>query len=168
MDHYEALEADPTENEAELRRRYLSLARRYHPDQLTMAPEATRREAEEKMRSVNDAWAVLGDKARRLRYDQTLFETNIETAQAEWKPFDDTDVPEYEEPLVPGRARPPKWMTAAPPLLVGSGVVMSVLGGILGAAVLALGLALIVAGGVSFVLAPVAVMVMSARSEKRA
>lgn len=167
MDHYAALEADPTESETALRRRYLALARRYHPDQLVSASDDVLEEAEERMRSVNEAWAVLGDKARRLRYDQTLFESNIEAAKEDWKPFDDSYVPEYEEPVVPGRARPPQWMAMTPPLLVGSGVVVGFIGGILGGAVLALGIAMIVLGAISFVLAPVAVMVMSARSEKR-
>ncbi len=167
MDHYEALDADPTESEAELRRRYLSLARKYHPDQLVSASEAAKNEAGERMREVNEAWAVLGDKARRLRYDQTLFESNIEEAKEDWKPFDDSYEPEYEEPIVPGRAKPPKWMTAGPPLLVAAGVVTAGVGGILGAGVLVLGLAMILIGAISFVLAPVAVMVMSAQSEKR-
>lgn len=167
MDHYAALEADPTESETALRRRYLALARRYHPDQLVAASDDVLEEAEERMRSVNEAWAVLGDQARRLRYDQTLFESNIEAAKEDWKPFDDSYVPEYEEPVVPGRARPPKWMTVAPPLLVLTGFVVAGVGGILGPGVLVLGLAMIVLGAISFVLAPVAVMVMSARSERR-
>ncbi len=166
MDHYKALEADPTESESALRRRYLSLARKYHPDQLVSESDAAKEEAGERMRAVNEAWAVLGDKARRLRYDQTLFESNIETAKEEWRPFDDSYVPEYEEPVMPGRARPPKWMTVAPPLFIVSGAVITVIGGILGGAVFAFGLILILLGAISFVLAPVAVMVMSARSER--
>lgn len=166
MDHYEALDADPSESETALRRRYLSLARRYHPDQLVSASEEERNEAAERMRVVNQAWAVLGDKGRRLRYDQTLFESTIESAKEEWKPFDDSYEPEYEEPVVPGRAKPPKWLTVGPPLLVATGVVFVVVGGVLGAAPLVLGLLLILIGAISFVLAPIAVMVMSARSEK--
>ena len=107
MDHYEALDADPTETEADLRRRYLKAARQYHPDQLTQASQAERDVAEDKMRAVNQAWNVLGDKGRRLQYDQSLFEEQHFQAQAEWKPYDDSPVAEYEEPMVPGRARPP-------------------------------------------------------------
>ncbi len=167
MDHYEALDADPTETETDLRRRYLKAARQYHPDQLTQASQAERDVAEDKMRAVNQAWNVLGDKCRRLQYDQSLFEEQHFQAQAEWKPYDDSPVAEYEEPMVPGRARPPSWMTAGPPILVGSGIFTAVIGAMTVALLLAIGIAMIVVGALSFVLAPFAVMVMSAQSEKR-
>jgi len=55
-----------------LRRAFVALARRYHPDRHIGADAATRRDAERKMREITEAWAVLGDPERRRRYDQGL------------------------------------------------------------------------------------------------
>ena len=54
---------------ASIRRAYLALARRHHPDGHTAAgPEAVAR-AERRMQEVNAAWAVLGDPSLRDKYD---------------------------------------------------------------------------------------------------
>lgn len=50
-----------------IRRAYLELARRHHPDRPGGDPET--------MRAVNQAWATLGDPVRRARYDRTLAPT---------------------------------------------------------------------------------------------
>jgi len=55
-----------------LRRAFVSLARRFHPDRHVGADAATRREAERRMREITEAWAVLGDPVRRRRYDLGL------------------------------------------------------------------------------------------------
>ncbi len=166
MDHYLALEAEPTDSQDQLRRAYLRQARRYHPDQLTNASAAKKEQAEAKIRQINEAWDVLGDKARRLRYDQNLFEAHTEVIREEWKPFDDGDDPEYVEPVVPGRAKPPTWLTATPPIAVGVGIIMTILGAMTVMPLFVLGLITITMGAISFVFVPFAVMVMSARSEK--
>lgn len=56
------LGVDPNASDAEVRRAYLALARRFHPD--------ANPGGEERMRAVNEAWAILGDRERRARYDQ--------------------------------------------------------------------------------------------------
>lgn len=48
-------------SDAEIRRAYLALARRFHPD--------NNPDGEERMRAVNEAWSILGDRARRRAYD---------------------------------------------------------------------------------------------------
>lgn len=53
----------PSADEATLRRAYLALARRYHPDR---GGDAAR------MRAVNHAWSVLRDPEARARYDRSL------------------------------------------------------------------------------------------------
>jgi len=63
--HYEALGVAPSASPAEIRRAYLHAARLAHPDFHTDADAATRSEAEERMRQVNQAWQVLGDAERR-------------------------------------------------------------------------------------------------------
>ncbi len=67
--HYEVLGVQPTATAGELRRAYLERARTYHPDRYVDAGGRDRAEAERSMREVNEAWRVLGDPARRRRYD---------------------------------------------------------------------------------------------------
>jgi curved DNA-binding protein CbpA len=67
--HYATLGvADGADPEA-VRRAYLVLARRLHPDRWIDASPDERVETERRMREVNEAWRVLGNPARRLAYD---------------------------------------------------------------------------------------------------
>lgn len=59
---YDVLGVSPSASEAEVRRAYLALARRYHPD--------ANPGAEERMRVVNEAWAIIGDRQRRADFDR--------------------------------------------------------------------------------------------------
>jgi curved DNA-binding protein CbpA len=59
---YEVLGVEPTASDAEIRRAYLALARRFHPD--------ANPGGEERMRAVNEAWAVLGDARQRAQLDR--------------------------------------------------------------------------------------------------
>lgn len=70
MSYYDELGVDPGATADDLRHAYLRLARRFHPDVVAAADVATRAEAETRMRAVNEAWAVLGDPARRRAYDR--------------------------------------------------------------------------------------------------
>jgi hypothetical protein len=58
---YEVLGVEPTASDVEIRRAYVALDRRFHPD----ANPA----GEERMRAVNEAWAILGDPRRRAQHD---------------------------------------------------------------------------------------------------
>lgn len=62
MTPYEVLGVRPTSTDAEIRRAYLALARRFHPD--------ANPGGEDRMRAVNEAWAVLGDRRRREAWDR--------------------------------------------------------------------------------------------------
>lgn len=64
MTHYDVLGVAPSAPAAEVRRAYLALARRHHPDR----PGGDART----MRAVNAAWATLGDPGRRADYDRSL------------------------------------------------------------------------------------------------
>lgn len=59
-DYYSILGAEETAPREEIERRYKRLARRHHPD---------RGGDEERMKSLNEAWGVLGDEAARAAYD---------------------------------------------------------------------------------------------------
>ena len=54
---------------AEIRRAYVRLARRHHPDFHIDADAATRQRVGRRMQEINQAWQVLGDADRRARYD---------------------------------------------------------------------------------------------------
>ena len=64
MTHYEVLGVGPAAAEATLPEAYLALARRHHPDRA--GGDASR------MQAINEAWATLGDPARRARYDRAI------------------------------------------------------------------------------------------------
>jgi curved DNA-binding protein len=63
-DYYDILGIKPEASEAEIKSAYRKLARKYHPD---VSKEAG---AEEKFKSVNEAYEALKDPAKRKAYDQ--------------------------------------------------------------------------------------------------
>ncbi|CAN5239792.1 DnaJ C-terminal domain-containing protein [soil metagenome] len=63
-DYYEALGVESGAGEAEIKTAYRRLARKYHPD---VSKEAG---AEERFKSINEAYEVLRDKEKRVAYDQ--------------------------------------------------------------------------------------------------
>jgi hypothetical protein len=62
--HYEVLGVSTSASAAEIKRAYRLQARRHHPD-VSGADDAT-------MQTLNQAWATLGDPARRQAYDRML------------------------------------------------------------------------------------------------
>jgi hypothetical protein len=62
--HYEVLGVAPGAPTSEVRRAYVALARRHHPDRDGGDADA--------MRAVNEAWATLRDPDRRATYDRSL------------------------------------------------------------------------------------------------
>ena len=68
-DFYALLGVAPAASDAEIERVYRRLARAYHPDLLRdVSPEARRR-AETRLKAINRAHHILGDRERRAAYD---------------------------------------------------------------------------------------------------
>lgn len=67
--HYETLGVAESAPAEEVRRAYIDLARRLHPDRWVDASPAARADTERRMQQVNEAWRVLGDARRRRAYD---------------------------------------------------------------------------------------------------
>lgn len=63
QDYYQILGVSPGVSAEELKRRFRSLARKYHPD-VNKTPEAA-----EQFKTINEAYQILGDPARRAVYD---------------------------------------------------------------------------------------------------
>ena len=64
-DYYEVLGLQKGAGEAEIKKAYRSMAKKYHPD---MNPGDA--EAEAKFKEVNEAYAVLSDADKKAQYDQ--------------------------------------------------------------------------------------------------
>lgn len=64
-DYYEVLGLSSNASEAEIKKAYRQLLKKYHPD-----ANPDKKEAEEKLKEVNEAYEVLSDPEKRARYDQ--------------------------------------------------------------------------------------------------
>src|SRR4030043_1470508 len=63
-DYYEVLGVKRTATEEEMKKAYRKLALQYHPDRNKS------KDAEEKFKTISEAYAVLSDKQKRVQYDQ--------------------------------------------------------------------------------------------------
>lgn len=174
--HYEVLGVGETASRDELRQAYLAQARRHHPDR---QPDGTdRRTAEARMRDVNQAWAVLGDPARRRQYDQQRRDEVRATRAArpdnsphpDFVPFDDEDV-DYSELLddTPMRGTEvPRWLQVLPAGLLLAGLLVVVAGFIsmLGE-LLAFGGFLLLMAVLAFLAAPAVAVVRSYQHDRQ-
>jgi curved DNA-binding protein len=64
-DYYETLGVSRTASEAEIKKAFRKLAREFHPD-----VAKNKKHAEERFKEINEAYEVLGDPAKRKKYDQ--------------------------------------------------------------------------------------------------
>jgi DnaJ domain len=165
--HYEVLGVAPSASPGEIRRAYLALARRHHPDFHGSEGAAGQDLARRRMQELNAAWHVLGDADRRRAYDLTLRRpapAPAFVAAADEVEVDDVPAARLPEDLAgPGEARH-RWLAVAPVCLM----VVAVLAGAVGVVTSVLPLVALAGGcGVMsfglFVLAPIVVMSDSAR-----
>ncbi len=107
--HYEVLGVHPTASPAEVRRAYLALARRHHPDAGGDAGT---------MRAVNEAWAILGDPARRAEYDRgsrpAVVRPEPEPATRERTDEEELLADLADDTPLGGRVVLPRWLSLVP------------------------------------------------------
>lgn len=182
MSPYEVLGVDPSATEEEIRKVYVDLARRHHPDFHTGADAPDRAEADRRMRQINEAWQVLGDRRRREAYDRDVHSRDDavgrsavvdDTPKRQWEPLepDDPDEPDPRDlvddtPIGDGN-RPPR----AIPLLVTGFFLASIASLSFGLVarlpgLLVLGLVLLVAAGLSLAAAPIIALAKSWSAER--
>ena len=161
-DPYAVLGVPEDASDAEVRRAYLELARRHHPDYFVSAPEGERLAAEARMRAVNDAWAVLGDTARRHAHD--------EARPRPFRPFGlvEDEADPRDQPDVPYRASPPqpRGRTIAPALLLAGAVVFGALATVMASTtLLGVAAALFLLSCVGFLVVPLLALDRAHRDE---
>src|SRR5204862_7335115 len=64
-DYYKILSVPRGASEGEIKKAFRKLAREYHPD-----VAKNKKQAEEKFKEINEAYEVLGDPAKRKKYDE--------------------------------------------------------------------------------------------------
>lgn len=118
MNPYAVLGVEPDATDAEIRRAYLALARRFHPD--------ANPGGEDRMRAVNEAWAVLGDRARRAAWDRRMPDPGFvpdDPTDDQFDPRSQPDVP-YRPPN-PVQQQRRGLLTMAPVVLFATSSVMA-------------------------------------------
>jgi curved DNA-binding protein CbpA len=161
---YEVLGVSTDASPDEIRRAYLRLARRHHPDFFADASATERAAAERQMQAINEAWAVLGDQQRREALD--------DERRASFQPFSDDDDPDprdapdipYRTPAPPSSAR--RLTVVAPVLLFAASVGVAAAGAVIRVPALFAGAALLfILSCVGFVLIPLLALSEARRDE---
>ncbi len=182
MSHYDTLGLPVDAPPEAVREAYKILARRLHPDNQSTRTPADRAAAEEAMRDVNAAWAVLGTPEARAAYDRTLGRdpdavgdgrSYVRPFAAEtFVPFDDSDDGDEDEDwrYEPDEGDPrsaPTRSVLAIPLVTGAACVATFFAWmfVTSNALLVAAVALLGATVVGFLLLPVLAMAKAARLE---
>jgi curved DNA-binding protein CbpA len=162
--HYDVLGVSATASAADIRHAYLDLARRHHPDREGGDPA--------RMRLANEAWAVLGDPARRRAYDREL------GSPLDHDPQDGDDLADHladdleaelaadllDDRPIGGTVVLPRWLALIPVALFAGAVLATVVGMVTGLAhLVALGIMSFLLSCLLFLVAPLVALVVSRR-----
>jgi len=72
---YEILEVSENASKEVIEKAYRVLAKKYHPD---LQPEEKKQKAEEAIKKINEAYAILSDEIKRKEYDETLKQKRLQ------------------------------------------------------------------------------------------
>jgi curved DNA-binding protein CbpA len=105
QDHYETLQVHPKADHETIQAAYERLRERHDPEKLEGAADELIELARSKRNEIERAYAVLGDKRRRARYDEELHQQQIQEQAAQHDDnLDDDDMLDYR-PLPPARGQ---------------------------------------------------------------
>jgi hypothetical protein len=172
VSHYDVLGVSPHADAGELHRAYLALARRHHPDR--------RGGDDARMRSINEAWATLGDPTRRRQYDLVHLRPARPEPPPSWaagpsgSSSDDSDDPYDRDELDDlDDDRPvritivlPRWLAMLPTGLFVAAVVLFVGGMVFGQVVAALALMSFLLSVLLFLASPFVALYASRRQNR--
>lgn len=68
-DYYQILGVSRNASDEDIKKAYRKMALKYHPDRLVNASEKERKDAEEKLKEISEAYSVLKDPQKRQQYD---------------------------------------------------------------------------------------------------
>lgn len=175
MTLYEVLGVEASASPDDIRRAYVRLARQHHPDYFVAAAEDERLAAERRMRTINEAWDVLGDRVKRHDYDRAQGFADPSDAEGRFQPFDDDDDDEVDPrdlPDAPYRRDPvmespvTRALTLAPVASFALSVGLAAVGTVVGSvAVLGLALAAFVLACLGFVVIPLLALSRASRDD---
>jgi hypothetical protein len=157
--HYEVLGVARTAPTSEVRRAYVTLARRHHPDRAGGDAEA--------MRAVNEAWTTLRDPARREQYDRAL--RGVPTPPPPHPPRPATDVDDLladleDDTPIGGVVVLPRWLSLVPVATFAASLGVGMVGMLFSsAAALAIAVALFLVSCALFLMAPFVALLASRR-----
>ena len=81
MTYYDILEVSKAASEDVIKMAYKGLVKKYHPDTY----DGDKSFAESKMKEINEAYEVLSDYNRRIKYDETLEKTSCDTSNTSFE-----------------------------------------------------------------------------------
>jgi curved DNA-binding protein CbpA len=166
VSHYDVLGVSPDADSTELHRAYVALARRHHPDR--MGGDDVR------MRTINEAWAVLGDPARRQQYDLVVRRAARPTPPPTWSArptgpaytqYDDLDDLDDDRP-VRITVVLPRWLAMVPTGLFAASVVLLFGAMVFGDVVLALAIMCFLLSILLFLASPFVALYASRRENR--
>jgi hypothetical protein len=172
MTHYDVLGVRPDAPPDEVHRAYLALARRHHPDRSGGD--------DHRMRTINEAWATLGDPTRRRQYDlvQLAPPRPAPPTSGAWTAdpdsvwgrdragFDEDPDLDPDDRILRVTVAVPRWLSLLPPALFVASLVLGFGGMLFGPAVFALSLMAFVLSILLFLASPFVALYASRRPDR--
>lgn len=164
--HYDVLGVRQDASRAEVRRAYLALARRHHPDRVGGSLD--------QMQALNQAWATLGDPELRQRYDRSLVGPARPSTPTSAPPADPHVARDEradllddlldDRPIHGGTVKLPGWVAILPPGLFAAALLTGLFGRVLRLpAIVAFGVILGVLSTLLFLASPFIALYVSRR-----
>lgn len=79
--YYELLEVSEKASPEVIKKAYITLVKKYHPD---LQPNSEKKSAEEKIKEINEAYEILSDKNKRENYDKKLQIQRVKEEQSKY------------------------------------------------------------------------------------